>query len=94
MAGLHTALCLAERMHNPHSQEACPPKDNNRWRMSRNNILSQKQQEAIESQIIVLEASEIGNGASGRAKGKMRIDERIDICLLSKSSSLTSFISR
>ena len=50
MAGLHIALCLAERQP-PSSLSAEEPR--------------------MTTEIVVLEGEEIGNGASGRAKGKL-----------------------
>ena len=62
MAGLHTA---AERMSNPNSQDTYPP--NTIIEIASNQ--SQKQQTSNHSKIIVIDASEIENGSSGRAKG-------------------------
>eukprot|EP00571_Detonula_confervacea_P015025 CAMPEP_0172309038 /NCGR_PEP_ID=MMETSP1058-20130122/9454_1 /TAXON_ID=83371 /ORGANISM="Detonula confervacea, Strain CCMP 353" /LENGTH=649 /DNA_ID=CAMNT_0013021589 /DNA_START=208 /DNA_END=2154 /DNA_ORIENTATION=- len=62
MAGLHTALALAERMSNPSIQNVHPPtirKAHNKQIIKNRNA----------KEIIVLDASRIGNGASGRAKG-------------------------
>lgn len=74
MAGLHTALCLAERMHNPKSQEANPPlrqRGEKSWNIFATKKHQMHQKNTIEiNDIIILEAEEIGDGASGRAKGE------------------------
>lgn len=69
MAGLHTALCLAERMENPNSQEVHPPENKSRRKWFGRRTV-QNDSNSNKSHIIVLEAEEIGNGASGRAKGE------------------------
>eukprot|EP00581_Thalassiosira_minuscula_P016445 CAMPEP_0183716746 /NCGR_PEP_ID=MMETSP0737-20130205/10530_1 /TAXON_ID=385413 /ORGANISM="Thalassiosira miniscula, Strain CCMP1093" /LENGTH=741 /DNA_ID=CAMNT_0025946045 /DNA_START=63 /DNA_END=2285 /DNA_ORIENTATION=+ len=76
MAGLHTALALAERMNDPNCQDANPPvpSPSNTIDSKSNKPSLQKQTNNTNSmtnhcEIIVLDASQIGNGSSGRAKG-------------------------
>lgn len=66
MAGLHTALALAERMHDPSCQDANPP---NKKRLRKSFWKRRQHPSPVSSDVIVLDASSIGNGASGRAKG-------------------------
>eukprot|EP00956_Cyclotella_meneghiniana_P008367 scaffold11244_cov75-Cyclotella_meneghiniana.AAC.5 len=77
MAGLHTALCLAERMHNPKSQDANPPPlkhGEKSWNIFATKKHQMRQENtAGTDKIIILEANEIGNGASGRAKALERL---------------------
>ncbi|KAL7505044.1 hypothetical protein ACHAXN_002564 [Cyclotella atomus] len=70
MAGLHTALCLAERMHNSGSRGVNHPQKrswNIFWRQGQPE--TKLLQSVSKAEIVVLEADTIGNGASGRAKG-------------------------
>jgi hypothetical protein len=67
MAGLHTALCLAERMNNNlpgHGLGAKNPRSIF-WRQPKSVTL----EKVYGGDIVVFEADTIGNGASGRAKG-------------------------
>lgn len=73
MAGLHTALALSERLHNPNSQAANPPAvlPSKRWSLfqKRTKHIDDTTKTKCHNEIIVLERCKIGNGASGRAKG-------------------------
>ena len=74
MAGLHTALCLAERTSRNHHADV---QAHSRWRLwkwfsNRHDIRNEERKDESESNmsILVMEKDEIGNGASGRAKGE------------------------
>ena len=73
MAGLHTALALAERMSDPSVQDANPPPPAAAKKILKSSSGKQRQtttnRRIAKEEIIVLDASQIGNGASGRAKG-------------------------
>ncbi|KAL3801445.1 hypothetical protein ACHAW5_006812 [Stephanodiscus triporus] len=82
MAGLHTALALAERTRDPAVQGANPPRDDNprhrrrwwaRWPFGRTTTTTTDDRadddDIVSPGVIVLDASRIGNGASGRAMG-------------------------
>ena len=72
MAGLHTALALAERTFDPSTQTARPPPSEGSWRrvllwpFQRTGSPMTNNDDA---KIIILEASQIGRGASGRSMG-------------------------
>lgn len=83
MAGLHTALCLAERTSAFKNQEK------RRWRdiivggSPKKYMAENKERECVE--IIVMEKDEIGDGASGRAKGETIICSIAILCTVVKN---------
>lgn len=86
MAGLHTALCLAERMHNSGSRGVNHPQKrswNIFWRQGQPE--TKLLQSVSKAEIVVLEADTIGNGASGRAKGTRLSTASFSFCKTDRS---------